>query len=318
MDGKSGLKKYRAVIGYGIGQNYEQMKGFLEGKLAFDYLADKKWEDSGVEEYDGIPIIRLRQLKRMKGILIVLFPRFASVRNVILRELEGVEAKICYVHDIFPTEHCVRSEELAALLPKTEFADDFDNRVVYDGTVPANIRIFFSGRGSVVKIGSNLAVNYLDIYCGNHGDCTIGNRSFVQGAQFYVSGARLQLGEDCLLSHGVRVRTHDHHHIFDRETHKRVNYAKDVVIGDKVWIGQDAVLLAGSNIGDGSIVGERAVTSSAFGKHVVVAGCPAKVIRENICWATDDTSFFNHDRLEECVDGTAFRYTGGDDASNML
>lgn len=313
MNIKSDLKKYCAIVGYGIGQDYNKMKRLFDGKLAFDYLADKKWENSDVEEYDGIPIIRLHQLRRMKGALIVLFPRFASVRKVILRELEDVESEICYVHDIFPTERCIRSEELIALLPNTVFMDDFQNKIVYDETIPANIRIFFTGRNSVVRIGGNLSVNHLDIYCEDDGNCTIGKRTSVEGAELYVAGAKLQLGEDCMLSRGVRVRTHDLHHIFDRSTHKRVNYAQDVVIGNGVWIGQEAVLLAGSKIGTGSIVGERAVTSSAYGEHVIIAGCPAKVIREDICWSRDGTGFFNHERLEECIDDTGFRYINESD-----
>ena len=339
MDIKNNLKKYHAIIGYGIGQDYNKMKRFFDGKLVFDYLADKKWEDSNMEEYDGIPIIRLRQLKQMKGALIVLFPRFASVRDVILRELEGVKSEICYVHDIFPTERCIRSEELIELLPKTElsrfvssgdtsnrrsvcepacvnkleFVDDFQNKVVYDETIPANIKIFFTGRNSMVKIGHNLAVNHLEIYCENDGICLIGNRTSVEEARLYVSGAKLQLGEDCMVSRGVRIRTHDKHHIFDKSTHKRINYPQEVVIGNKVWIGQDVVILAGSNIGTGSIVGERAVTSSVFGKHVIIAGCPAKVIREDICWSRDGTGFFNHERLEECYDDTAFKYMSEND-----
>lgn len=302
MNIRNNLKKYDVIVGYGIGQNYTRLKPFLNGKIIFDYLADKKWEDSDIKEYDGIPIIRLQQLKRMKGVLVVLFPRFDSVRNVILRELEGAESEICYVHDLFPTERCIRSEELIALLPETEFTDDFQNRIVYDETIPANIRIFLTGRNARVKIGSNLSVNRLDIYCENNGDCVIGNGTSVEGAEFYVSGAKLQLGEDCMVSRGVRVRTHDLHHIFDRSTHKRINYTQDVVIGDRVWIAQDAVLLAGSKIGTGSIVGERAVTSSAYGNHVIIAGCPAKVIREDICWSRDGTGFFNHEWLEESID----------------
>lgn len=111
-----------------------------------------------------------------------------------------------------------------------------------------------------------------------------------------------------MFSSEIMVRTHDEHHIFDWETHQRINVPKDVVIGNQVWVGYRTVLLAGTHIGTGSIIGAGAVTSSEFGEHVLIAGCPAKVIRENVCWSRDHTGSFQRGRLEECIDQDALKY----------
>lgn len=88
-----------------------------------------------------------------------------------------------------------------------------------------------------------------------------------------------------MLSCGILIRTHDDHHIFDRSTHERINALKDVIIGHHVWVGYHTMRLAGMHIGKGSIIGAGAVTSSGFGEYVLAAGCPAKVMREDVAGA---------------------------------
>ncbi len=53
----------------------------------------------------------------------------------------------------------------------------------------------------------------------------------------------------------------------------------DTVVGSDVWIGMEAVILPGSRIGDGAIVGARAVVSGAVPPYSVVVGNPARVVR---------------------------------------
>lgn len=302
------LGKYHTIVGYGIGQNYEQTKRRLKGRIKFHYLIDKRWEHSDVQEYDGIPVIRLRELKKLKNVLVVLFPKLNAVRDVIKRELAETDADICYIHDLFRTEYAVGGDELVRLLPVKEYCDEWNNRILFDETVPQNIRVYFLGENNWFRIGSNLSVNRLDIYFGNNGFCEIGNATSIARAVCFVSDSQLKIGEDCMFSSEVVIRTHDDHHIFDWETHQRINWPKDVIIGDQVWVGYKTLLLAGARIGTGSIVGANAVTSSSFGDHVLIAGCPAKMIREKVCWSRDDTGYFQHDRLEECMDQNALKY----------
>ena len=54
----------------------------------------------------------------------------------------------------------------------------------------------------------------------------------------------------------------------------------DTVIGNDVWIGQNAVILAGVKIGDGVIIGANAVVGSDLPPYSVAVGNPAKVIRQ--------------------------------------
>ena len=54
----------------------------------------------------------------------------------------------------------------------------------------------------------------------------------------------------------------------------------DTVIGNDVWIGQNAVILPGVHVGDGAIIGANAVLGSDVAPYTVVVGNPAKEIRK--------------------------------------
>lgn len=54
----------------------------------------------------------------------------------------------------------------------------------------------------------------------------------------------------------------------------------DIVIGNDVWIGFEAVIMAGVTIGDGAIIGSRAVVTKDVEPYSIVGGVPAKLIRK--------------------------------------
>lgn len=54
----------------------------------------------------------------------------------------------------------------------------------------------------------------------------------------------------------------------------------DIVIGNDVWIGYEAVVLAGVTIGDGAIIGTRAVVTKNVPPYTIVGGVPAKPIKK--------------------------------------
>ncbi|MDD4817794.1 MAG: CatB-related O-acetyltransferase [Victivallaceae bacterium] len=60
----------------------------------------------------------------------------------------------------------------------------------------------------------------------------------------------------------------------------------DIVVGNDVWIGFEALILAGVTIGDGAIIGARAVVTKNVPPYTIVGGVPAKVIRKRFDDAT--------------------------------
>ena len=60
----------------------------------------------------------------------------------------------------------------------------------------------------------------------------------------------------------------------------------DIVIGNDVWIGYEAVIMAGVDIGDGAIIGARAVVTKDVSPYTIFGGIPARKIRSRF----DDTT----------------------------
>lgn len=60
----------------------------------------------------------------------------------------------------------------------------------------------------------------------------------------------------------------------------------DIVVGNDVWIGYEAVILAGVTIGDGAVVGARAVVAKDVPPYTIVGGVPAKPIRKRFPQST--------------------------------
>ena len=54
----------------------------------------------------------------------------------------------------------------------------------------------------------------------------------------------------------------------------------DITVGNDVWIGYEALILAGVTIGDGAIIGSRAVVTKDIPPYTIVGGIPAKPIRK--------------------------------------
>lgn len=89
--------------------------------------------------------------------------------------------------------------------------------------------------------------------------------------------AGIHIDEHCLIASGVTILSHDHC--------KRVNghpLLLDTYIGKRCFIAVNATILPGVHIGDEVIVGAGAVVAKGVPSNVIVAGNPARVIRENI------------------------------------
>lgn len=110
-------------------------------------------------------------------------------------------------------------------------------------------------------------------------------------------GDKLIIGRFCAIARGVKfVMNGAHHrtsalstfpfHIFNNgwegtaPQNSDLPYKGDMVIGNDVWIGFEAVLMPGVKIGDGAIIGARSVVTHDVAPYTVVAGNPARFVRQ--------------------------------------
>ena len=301
-------KKYKTVVGYGIGQYYEKTKDELRQIVKLDYLCDRKWEVEHPARYDDIKIIDRKELGQLKEAVVIVFIGTKWGYESIKKDIESLGLTVIHVDDILHHSREITGKRLKAEFSNGNYEDERGNYIVFDQTIPDNILVYFHGKNNRLVVGKNVLASNLQIYFGNNGFCSIGEGTEIIGGSLLASEAKIVIGKDCLFSTEIILRNHDAHHIFDLNTHKRINYSRDITIGDQVWIGHRVTLLGGTAIGTGSVVGANAVTSSQFKDHVVIAGCPAKVIRESICWSRENTDYFNRDSLEECISQEALKY----------
>ena len=98
------------------------------------------------------------------------------------------------------------------------------------------------------------------------------------------NGTKVEIGQDCMFSAQTIVRTSDAHSILNEEG-KRINYGKDVIIGNHVWVGYGANILKGTSIGNNAIVGTQSVVAGInVPEGSVAAGNPAKIVKRGINW----------------------------------
>ena len=113
-----------------------------------------------------------------------------------------------------------------------------------------------------------------------------------------INHDKLIIGKFCSIACGARFLFNSaNHSLFSLSSYpfpifyeewglKRENVADawdnkgDIVIGNDVWIGYESVILAGVTIGDGAIIGTRAVVTKDVPPYTIVGGVPAKIIRK--------------------------------------
>lgn len=89
-----------------------------------------------------------------------------------------------------------------------------------------------------------------------------------------------------MFSNNIIIRTSDAHSIIDLNTGERLNPAKDVKIGNHVWIAPNSRIMKGSIIEDGSIIGSNTMVTKRIPSNVLAVGMPARIVRDNIKWSS--------------------------------
>ena len=111
---------------------------------------------------------------------------------------------------------------------------------------------------------------------------------------FPTSKDRLVIGKFGQFAHGVRFITNSANHKMDgfstfpfaiHDTERFMDYpaelpaGRDTIIGNDVWLGMNAIIMPGTTIGNGVIVGAGSVVSGKIPDYAIVAGNRAKVVR---------------------------------------
>lgn len=111
---------------------------------------------------------------------------------------------------------------------------------------------------------------------------SIGDHTYINRSASIDCTQEITIGDYCAISDNVQILDSDFHPI--TYNGKTSTISKPVHIGSHVWIGRSAIILKGVTIGDGAIVGAGSVVTRDVPPSCLVAGNPARVIKENIEW----------------------------------
>ncbi len=167
-----------------------------------------------------------------------------------------------------------------------------------------------TGKRNLVVVGPNVRLGGAILQCqGQRGVTVIGARaSFAKGCLLQTSsrdnwivfgtGSSWQggemivsendqgvvVGDDCLFSSDISIRTTDGHPIYDMDTGERINPPGPIRVGRHCWIGRGARISKDVTLAEGTVIGQAAVVTKDTMPNSVYAGCPAKLIRSNVRW----------------------------------
>ena len=101
-----------------------------------------------------------------------------------------------------------------------------------------------------------------------------------------VCEQRIRIGDDTMMGHDVIIYDSDYHPI-EYLNEEFCTHTSPVYIGDHVWIGTRAMIMKGSNIGSGSIIGANAYFTGIVPANTLVSCIPSRTVMRNVKWARD-------------------------------
>lgn len=135
-----------------------------------------------------------------------------------------------------------------------------------------------ASRGGRIDFGHHVTINRY-AYIQGGGGIRIGNHVEINNFSVVDGTGGVEIGDGTLIGPGVKIISYQHRFDGHRPIREQGSDAKPVRIGRDVWIGANAVILAGISVGDGVVVGAGAVVTRDVPAWSVVTGVPARVVK---------------------------------------
>ncbi len=167
-----------------------------------------------------------------------------------------------------------------------------NNTVDIDETCTLTGRLVIFGNNTVTKIGKKVRGKIVVDMGGNSGRdadfCQLlldDNISFGEVTfQFMEKHSKIHVGKNCIFAKNIFVFCSDTHSVVDLDGNL-LNYGRFVDIGEHVWVGRDVHIGKNVSISKDTVIGWNSVVTKSFEKtNCILAGNPAKIVKENINW----------------------------------
>lgn len=161
--------------------------------------------------------------------------------------------------------------------------------IIEENSQLENCNIWINGDYNTVKIGRNCNLKGTYFMCCDEGNTIIVDEDTTTNGEFWgnvyfhtFEKSKIEIGKDCMFSGNIVLRTTDGHAIIN-SSGERINPPKDIKIDNHVWIGMNSMILKGTHIATGCIVGANSIITKKFDTpYTMIGGNPAKSIKSNI------------------------------------
>lgn len=143
-------------------------------------------------------------------------------------------------------------------------------------------KIIYARFRAKYEIDPSFIFNGNDIDFYGHGRIIIGSNSYIGNRSSICAekGQLVKIGTNCSISHNVRIYTVNKNPIDVINEKLPITHIKgDVIIGDNCWIGANVFINQNVSIGHNTVIGANSVVTKNFPSNVIIAGCPAKIIK---------------------------------------
>ncbi|MEL6929589.1 MAG: acyltransferase [Cyanobacteria bacterium J06600_6] len=135
-----------------------------------------------------------------------------------------------------------------------------------------------------IKVGANCALDRgVTLICSGElsaqAKIDLAANTYINRHTIIDAIALIKIGHDCAIGPNCYITDHDHGLDAQFPPLQQPMFAKETVIGDRVWLGANVTVLKGVRIGNDAVVGAGSVVTKDIPEKAIVAGVPAKLLR---------------------------------------
>ena len=172
----------------------------------------------------------------------------------------------------------------------------FYHAIMYLNTIPARLKGMKFGRGSALGPGYDFLFVKLNnitlkdnVLIGrnawlenitNDATIIIDDNSNIGRFVTISCASNITIGKKCLISYNVTILDHDHNFKELDIFNSGITKGAQIVIGDGCFIGAHSFILKGVHLGNNCVVGANSVVTKSFPENSIIAGNPAKFIKQ--------------------------------------
>ncbi|MGZ8969762.1 MAG: acyltransferase [Telluria sp.] len=185
-----------------------------------------------------------------------------------------------------------------------------NNKVIF-GEIGDNVQLKIYGNNNVVEIdptssiqggdfqlkgnnnrfiiGPGVKIGHLKVIIQDESIINIGSQTTIEQAYFLSRDKRkIEIGQDCMISFQIDLRTSDAHGIYETDGNALINPPGDIILDNHVWLGQGTMISMNVRVASNAVVGARSFLRNLdVASGCIYAGSPARLVRSGVFWTRE-------------------------------